>query len=190
MLAGAAVAACLLLVLPLSLALNAMALLSLGRVSTSMAGRTESAQESPVDAPVPVPLTEDLDAVPRDAAAFATFRVGDLWKRLDVQELLDLLTGAKVLSPADLLSEVGKPLGAGPGDLERVSVFNLAMPADPPSNVVVFTTVKPYTMAAAEQKLEARGLKRLQFRGYYYYTGGPGGRENVLRLGDHPFVTS
>jgi hypothetical protein len=186
--AGVTVAACLLLALVCSLALNAFALLSIGQVNTSMPPPRVEGADQPVDEP-PVALTEALDLVPRDAVEFAHFRVGDLWKRQDVRGLNQLLARAKLPGPDEWLSDIGKPLGAGPADLESLTVLNLAPPQEQAVNVFLFTTAQPHPSDQLREQLKARGLKAQQFRGETYFAGGPSG-ENIFLCSDHTFVSA
>ena len=184
-LAAGAVAVCLLLALAGSLALNALALSSGGRVNPSPPP-TEEGSEPPDEGKVA--LTEDLELVPRDSVLFVSLAVGDLWKRRDVQGLNELLARAKLPPPTDWLTN-GLPPGVPVGDLQRITFISMKPEQAEPSFVAVVQTAPSFSGEQLRQQVKSRGLTPRQFRGETYFAG-PDGQEGVCIRGDHTFVAA
>ncbi len=134
-LAGGAAAAVLLLVLTVSLAMNALGLLfpsPQGVVSYGSAGVSDAGIAVKQEAPVALP--EDLDLVPRDAVLFLTIRVADLLNRNDVQGLNQELIRAKLPSLDDAGAAIEQALGLRWGEIEHATLVNLQ--PGPPGRLV------------------------------------------------------
>jgi hypothetical protein len=158
-LVGGTVAACLLLLLMVSLAFNAFAVFLVGRSQvTSTAPPEPVAESTSVKLVRAIVLPADLDLVPRDAELFATLRVADLWKRKDVQEWNRLLKGAELPNldePAALLENV---LHLRPESIERATFVNF----DEGKEILVLATTRPYKQGPRnplQQALEKQGHK-------------------------------
>ncbi len=184
-LAAGAVAVCLLLALAGSLALNALALSSGGRVNPSPPP-TEDGSEPPDEGKAA--LTEDLELVPRDSVLFVSLAVGDLWKRQDVRGLNDLLVREKLPPPTDWLTH-GLPPGVPVEDLQRITFVNMKPEQAEPLFVAVVQTVPSFSGEQLRQQVKSRGLTPRQFRGQTYFAG-PDGQEGVCIRGDHTFVAA
>jgi prepilin-type processing-associated H-X9-DG protein len=90
-----------------------------------------------------VPLPPELNLIPRDAAAFVSIRVADLWSSDAAKELRDYLT-----REPKALDEMAKATGLKISDVERVTLFFPTLPGPDgrrePAPLTVVTTVKPY----------------------------------------------
>jgi hypothetical protein len=64
------------------------------------------------------PLPPELNLIPREAGAFVSFRVGDLWSDARIKPLRDFLT-----ADATVLRDFRQKNGFGPEDIERVTVL-------------------------------------------------------------------
>jgi hypothetical protein len=200
-LAGGTAAAFLLLVLLVSLAFNALALMFAGvRVPREPEGPAdvEVAFGEGIELPVPAPvgLPADLDLVPRDALMFATVRVAELWKRKDVQEVNRLLAAVKLGAEHLPLSEM-MPLRLDM--IERFTLVNLQSGALHESfpGVGIVATTQPYIRSgpggpghnSLREALEKRGHTARRYQERTYLADRSGG-ECVCFVNDRVLVYS
>jgi hypothetical protein len=186
-LAGCGTVACLLLLLLVSLALNAAALWMVGTVRTEGGGPPVVEMGVPM-APEPVVLPDDLDLVPRDAIMFVTVHVADLAKRKDVQGLKRLLGREKSATLEEVFGlESVVPLRLQ--EVERLTLMNLQPAPLPESLVAIVATTRPYPREPLEAQLAKRGFDPRVYRDRAYFSRGVGG-ESVCLRGDRVLVYS
>jgi serine/threonine protein kinase len=93
---------------------------------------------------LPAELPADLDLVPRDAFAFATVRVADLWSRRTIKELAGLTGPVYGVSSEEVerfAKELERASGISPGDIERATV--VVVDSDLTTRAVVLALSKP-----------------------------------------------
>jgi hypothetical protein len=187
-LAGCGTMTGLLLLLLVSLALNAAALFFVGTVHTEGGGPpVAEAFAIPSPAAPPVALPDDLDLVPRDAAMFVTVRVADLWKRSDAQGLKRLLGGDQLATVEDVLGfQNGLPLRLE--EVERLTLVNLQPDSFPKSFVAIVRTTRPYDRQKVEEQLARRwqGMRAINGKNYF----GPDAGECVCTPSESVLVYS
>jgi hypothetical protein len=188
-LAGCGAVAALLLVLLVSLALNAAALWMVGTVRTE-GGGPPVAEEFAIPSPAapPVVLPDDLDLVPRDVVMFVTVRVADLWKRKDVEELKRLL-GPEKLAALDAAFGFQAVVPFGLEDVERLTVISLQPKPIPDSIVVIMAMTRPFPRDQVQDQLAKRGISSRPFRFTTYFGKGDGGGSLYMH-GDRVFAYS
>lgn len=92
----------------------------------------------------PAELPADLDLVPRDAFAFTTVRVADLWSRRTIRELAGLTGPVYGVSSEEVerfAKELERASGISPGDIERATV--VVVDSDLTTRAVVLALSKP-----------------------------------------------
>jgi hypothetical protein len=126
----------------------------------------------------------DLRLVPRDALAFLSVRLGDVWNRESMQGVREAIKKQSPEVREHWLSHVGLP----PGDIERLTMVILDFDARAQPMPLFFVhTAKPYgrdkvlAAVAANAKEEKRG-------GHTLYVGDKG--ETVHFIDDNDYVTS
>jgi prepilin-type processing-associated H-X9-DG protein len=121
-----------------------------------LAGSNPISQAQPPAKPraeADVPLPPELNLIPRDAAAFVSIRVADLWSSDAAKELREYLG----LQP-NALAQIEKETGLKITDVERISLFyptllDLGLRREQP--LIVVTTIKPYDAARVLQAMRA-----------------------------------
>jgi serine/threonine protein kinase len=139
------------------LAAGVLATLCVGLLISSLARFAPRQNESIVTeekANPPAELPADLDLVPRDAFAFATVRVADLWSRQTIRDLGTLGAPALGFSAKELkeLSDLQRDSGIGPGDIDRATV--VAVDHDLGRAALVLALSKPYDPKRIQKILE------------------------------------
>jgi prepilin-type processing-associated H-X9-DG protein len=101
-----------------------------------------------------VPLPPELNFIPRDAAAFVSIRVADLWSSDAAKELRDHLT-----QQPKVLEAMEKETGLKMSDVERVTLLFPTLPGPDghrePAPLTIVTTVKPYDPARMLRAMRA-----------------------------------
>ena len=112
-------------------------------------------------APAPPSLPEDLDLIPRDALAFQTIAVGDLWRNEFIQKTV-VETGKEHLQ---LIALIHKATGLEPADISRVTIVFLVPPGqDEPRErpALVILLAKPCDINKVVLVLGPRSKKALR----------------------------
>jgi tetratricopeptide (TPR) repeat protein/tRNA A-37 threonylcarbamoyl transferase component Bud32 len=134
----------------LCVSLVVLALWSPGKNEVPVAGRAEGpAYELPAD----------LDLVPRDAFAFATMRVADLWARQDLQNLAAMLNPQQAAGgrPAsEELARLQRDTGIAPQDIERLTLV-VPKQQDPSGSVFLLALTRPYDRERVYDAVTQRG---------------------------------
>jgi prepilin-type processing-associated H-X9-DG protein len=125
-------------------------------------------------------LPPDLKAVPSDALAFASVRLGDLWEQESARPLRQQL---KDHAP-QALDEWRKLVGLPPGDIERLTLVVLTLPPGESPLFVVETTLpldRPKVLANVGPE-----TKEEKHKGYVLHVGPR--NKAVHFLGDRAYV--
>jgi tRNA A-37 threonylcarbamoyl transferase component Bud32 len=192
-LAGGAAVAWLLLALGLSLALNALTLLLVGRENDNPPGGSVETGPGPEASEPVVALPADLDLVPRDASGFVTIHVAELWNRKDVQGLKELLAREKLVNADDEAADLEGFLGIRPEALERATFLVLEAERPEATWVAILATAEPFSRDALQARLEKLAFRPVASKasqGQTYFRRAGQDQGSVYPHGDRILVLS